>query len=81
MRIIIQEEKGKKRVLRFPTGLFCNRFAAMLLRRSLKKKGVTVTRKQTSHLLKVLKQYRRTHPEWELIDLRDKKGQRVQIKL
>ena len=81
MRIIIQEEKDKTRVLRFPTGLFCNRFAAMLLRHSLKKKGVTVTRKQTAHFLKTLKQYRRAHPEWELADIRDQKGRRVQIKL
>ncbi|MBR2019047.1 MAG: hypothetical protein IKA05_01455 [Clostridia bacterium] len=81
MKIVIREEERKTRTFQLPSALLLNRFSAMLIRRALKKKGVTVTRKQTARFLKALKHYKCEHRDWKLLEICDKKNQHVEITL
>ena len=68
-------------VFRFPTGLIANGLTAGIIRRKLKKEGITLTRKQTTQLVKGLKQYKKTHPHWNLVEVDFHNGDTVKVKL
>ena len=66
---------------RFPTALIINRFTAGIIRRKLKKEGITLPLKQTLLLIKELKRYKKNHTEWNLVEIEDQNGNTVQIKI
>ena len=68
MKIAIKWDETKL-TLRFPTGLVLNRLTAGIVRKSLKKQGVRLTRKQTVLFIKELKKYRRHHRDWNLVEV------------
>ena len=80
MKIIVRESKRNIH-LRFPTGFVLNGCTAFALCREAKKHGVTLTYPQMRTLIKALRQYRKTHPDWALVEVRGAKGEYVQIKL
>ena len=80
MKIEISKKGGMQFSIAFPTALLCNRFSAFLVRRSLKKEGITLTKNQTAGFLKALKQYRKTHPDWTLVEVTHADGRQVLIR-
>ena len=58
-----------KLVFRFPTGLVFNRLTAGIVCRKLKKEGFHLTRKQTVLFIKELKRYKKTHRDWNLVEV------------
>ena len=80
MKISIKSDKLKM-VLRFPTGLVINRLTAGIIRRSLKKKGIHLSRKQTVLLIKELKRYKKTHRDWNLVEVTESGTNSVIIKI
>ena len=70
-----------KLVLRFPTGLILNRLTAGIVRGSLNKQGVTLTRKQTVLFIKELKRYKKTHRDWNLVEVEETGKNSVIIKI
>ena len=67
--------------LRFPTGLILNRFTAGIVRRKLKKEGIHLTRKQTVLFIKELKKYKKTHRDWNLVEISENDTNSVIIKI
>ncbi len=68
-------------VFLLPTGLIANRFTAGIIRRKLKKEGVRLTRKQTSLFIKVIRRYKKNHPDWNLVEVNGKNGDAVKVKI
>ena len=80
MKIEIIKPQGSEIRISFPTALLCNRFSAFLVRRSLKAQGLMLTKKQTASFLKALKNYRKTHPDWTLVEVIHADGRQVLIR-
>ena len=70
-----------KLVFRFPTGLVLNRLTAGIACRKLKKEGFHLTRKQTVLLIKELKRYKKTHRDWNLVEITENGTNSVIIKI
>ena len=68
-------------VFRFPTGLMANGLTAGIIRRKLKKAGILLSRKQTARLIKTLRQYKKTHADWNLVEVDSQNGDTVRIKM
>ena len=79
MKIEIIKPQGSEIRISFPTALLCNRFSAFWIRRSLKKQGVILTKKQTTKFLKALKKYRKEHTDWKLVEVHTADGEHVVI--
>ena len=80
MKIAIKWDETKL-TLHFPTGLVLNRLTAGMVRRSLKKKGVRLTRKQTVLFIKELKRYKKSHRDWNLVEVEEDGKNSVIIKI
>lgn len=70
-----------KTVFMFPTRLAINRLTAGFIRRKLRKEGVKLSRKQTVRMIKTLHKYRRNHPEWNLVDVREAGGDHIIVRI
>ena len=80
MKIAIKWDETKL-TLRFPTGLVLNRFTAGFGSRMLKKEGIHLTRKQTVLFIKELKRYKKTHRDWNLVEVSENDTNSVIIKI
>ena len=80
MKIAIKWDETKL-TLHFPTGLVLNRLTAGIVRKSLKKQGVRLTRKQTVLFIKELKRYKKTHRDWNLVEVEEDGKNSVIIKI
>ena len=80
MRIIAKGEDYNVR-LQLPTGLVCNRFTAVAISKEAGKYGVKLRRSQMNVLFKALKDYRKIHPDWVLVEVNGAKGEYVQVKM
>jgi len=67
--------------LRLPTALALNRCTAGVVCKELKKEGINLTRKQTVLLIKELKRYKKTHRDWNLVEISENDTNRVIIKI
>ena len=81
MRIYIKEEGGHKLDIRIPTGMALNRVTAGIAAGICKKNGMEITKSQLFVLIKAIKEYKKHHPEWKLVELQDGDGDFVEIKL
>lgn len=68
-------------VFRFPTGLVLNRLTAGIVCRRLKKEGIHLTRKQTVLFIKELKRYKRTHRDWNLVEIEGSDEDSIIVKI
>ena len=80
MKIAIKWDETKLTLL-FPTGLILNRLTAGFVRKQLKKEGVNLTRKQTVLFIKELKRYKKTHRDWNLVEVEENGKNSVIIKI
>ena len=80
MKISIKSDKSKM-VLRFPTGLVINRLTAGIIRKSLKNKGIHLSREQTVLFIKELKKYKKTHRDWNLVEITENDKNSIIIKV
>lgn len=81
MRIIIIDVSGKKSRIRLPAGLLMNGLSARFLSAKAKQKSISLSVGQLRILFRALKRYKRTHPEWVLIEVNDHDGENVKIML
>ena len=80
MKISIKSD-DLKLTLRLPTGLILNRLTAGIVCRKLKKEGIHLTRKQTVLFIKELKKYKKTHRDWNLVEISENDTDSVIIKI
>ncbi len=81
MRIRISGSDGKLNLC-VPTGLVLNRLTLGPVLTALNRKyNLPVKREQAGEFARALRQYRREHPEWVLVDVESADGERVYIKV
>ena len=80
MKIVVKEDSRNFR-LHLPTSLMLNRCVACAVCREVKKHEVKLNSRQLNRLFKVLKDYRKTHPDWVLVEVHGAKGEYVQISI
>ena len=80
MKIKVRAE-GVNLNLPIPTGLVLNRFTAALLPKVLEESGIHVTQAQAQRLVAAIRQFRRSHPDWVLVEVHAAKGEQVLVKL
>lgn len=68
-------------VFAFPTILLVNRMAVGIIRRRLKKEGIVLNRKQTLLFIRKIKQYKKNHSEWNLIEVEAKNGDLIKVRI
>lgn len=79
MRILVKESSGEKHDIRIPTGLALNRVTAGFLSKVCQKNGADISKEQLRALIKVLKDYKKRHPDWKLLEVDDADGEQVEI--
>lgn len=79
MKVIVNETMGNDVNLNLPSGLFMNPVTAAVLAKVLKKHGVELPRKQISEFMKLAQDYKKTHPEWKLVEVDSPSGEHVEI--
>ena len=67
--------------LRIPTGLVFNWFAAAAISKEMGKYGVKISSRQARTLMKTMKEYRKIHSDWVLVEVQGADGEYVRVKL
>lgn len=79
MKIIVKEGNGENLNIKVPTGLVLNHATAGFVSKICKDKGVDISRKQFLMFLKALRTYKKSHPEWKLLEVEESGGERIEI--
>ncbi len=80
MKILVKEQGNTKVNLHLPTGLLLNRFTALFAPMTMKEQdGPKLTAAQAWQLMKTLKEYKASHPEWVLVEVQTANGDHVEI--
>ena len=79
MRIIVNESGGENHDIGIPTGLALNHATLGFVSKLCQKNGVNISKKQLLVLLKALKDYKKTHPDWKLVEVDELDGEHVEI--
>ncbi len=81
MRIYIKEETGKEMNIRIPTGMALNRMTAGVITKACQKNGTDITKEQLRVLIKEVKEYKKHHKNWKLVEIDSADGEHVEIVL
>jgi len=79
MQITVRGYGGKQIRLRLPSGLAMNRLSAGLFSASLRDKQIAVSGRQLSLLFSAARKYKKSHPEWKLVEVQARNGDSVEI--
>ncbi|MBE6730772.1 MAG: hypothetical protein E7564_03680 [Ruminococcaceae bacterium] len=74
-------EKPKRFRIIFPTSLVFNRFTAGIAVKEAEKYGVKITKEQLLHIIKSVKEYKKRHRDWVLVEAVSSEGEEVRVKL
>jgi hypothetical protein len=72
---------NSRTVFTFPTSLIANRITSGFIRKKAKEMNIILTRKQAVELVKQLNRYRKTHRDWNLVEIDCQNGNSVRIKI
>ena len=83
MRIIVKSDNHTDVNLAIPTNLIFNRVSILLLQQICKKQNVELplSKEQLIDFMKVVRKYKRHHPNWKLLEVESADGERVEISL
>lgn len=81
MRIKVHDGDDFRLDLPLPTGLVFNRLTASFAAKAAAEAGVTVTSQQMHRLFDHVKRCKKAHPDWVLVEVTNKDGEYVMVKL
>lgn len=81
MKVSVQEKDGQDINLQFPTNLVLNGVTAGIVSRLCGKKGVNIPTRYMRELIKAAREYKKNHPEWTLVEVSERNGDKVEIRL
>lgn len=81
MKIDVTGGNGRHICITVPTGLVLNRLTAGVLANGASKQGVSLTRAQLIALICALRECRRRHTDWKIVEVESADGKRVEITL
>ena len=80
MIVKIRSKDGPNLFIPIPTGLFCNRLTAGIAAKAMAQNGMTITPEQMVKLFRVIRQVKRRHPDWVLVEVTSANGDCVYVK-
>ena len=81
MEIRIKDKDGTNLWIPLPTGLVCNRFTAAIAAKAVAEQGISLSAGQLSRLFAVCRTFKRTHPDWVLVEVDSTDGDYVRVRL
>ena len=81
MLIKVRSQDGPNLTIPIPTGLFCNRLTAGIAAKAMEQNGFHATPEQMVRFFRVVRQYKRRHPDWVLTEVQSADGDYVYVKL
>lgn len=79
MYITVKERRGKNKGLYLPNGLVLNRLSARIISARWKDKNGNLSGKQLHVLFRAIKAYKKTHPDWKIVEVNSQNGETVEI--
>ena len=79
MRITVREGGGKNICLIFPTGLVLNRVTAAIGSVQLRKENISISAEQLHVLFRTIKDYKKAHRDWKMVEVQSSEGDMVEI--
>lgn len=80
MKIHINDD-GKDFNIILPSGIFMNRACVAIIQKKLKKKGLDLPPDLLYELIKTIKQYKKDHEEWSLVEVSSADGAEIEIRI
>lgn len=81
MRIKVKDGETFRLNLPLPTGLVLNRLTAGFACKAMEENGVQITYRQMVKLICAIKAYKRSHPDWVLVEVRSAGGEEVSVQI
>ena len=74
-------KKNNRTLFAFPTFLIFNTFTSRVFKGKLKEEGISLTGKQLRAIIKEGRLYKRTHPDWNIVEIETECGDVLTIKI
>jgi len=81
MKITITDTGGKTFNVPLPSGLVLTPVTALIAPAVMQKHNISITYPQTAKFIHALNKYRRSHPEWVLVEVFEADGSTVEIRI
>ncbi len=86
MRVYVNDSDGTNINIRIPTGLLLNRLTALILSKVLTTVpgipgDIKLSKEQAYLFLKIIKDFKKSHPGWRLVEVHSADGDVVEITL
>lgn len=81
MQIRVKDKDGTNLFVPLPSGLVFNGLTAGIAARVASENGVNITPDQMRRLFAIIRQYKKAHPDWILVEVQSADGDEVMVKL
>ena len=81
MIVKVRAEDGPNLTIPIPTSLLCNRLTAGFSAKVMEQNGVHATPEQMVRFFRAIRQYKRKHPDWVMVEVESSTGDYVYVKL
>ncbi len=79
MKVIVETPNGRNIRIALPTGVILNRFSALIASKTAQKNGQTLTYEQAYSFMSALKDFKRQHHNWKLVEVESASGNHIEI--
>ena len=81
MKVVVKSASERDIRIPLPSFLFWNSMTALIAAGFLRKKQIPVTAGQLRKLFREVRLYKRSHPQWTLVEVQEADGGQVTVKL
>ena len=81
MIVKVRAKDGPNLTIPIPTGLLCNRLTAGFSAKMMEQNGMHATPEQMVRFFRAVRQYKRKHPDWVMVEVESSTGDYVYVKL
>ena len=81
MIVKVRAEDGPNLTIPIPTGLLCSRLTAGFSAKIMEQNGIHATPEQMVRFFRAVRQYKRKHPDWVMVEVESSTGDYVFVKL
>ena len=81
MIVKVRAKDGPNLTIPIPTSLLCNRLTAGFSAKMMEQNGMHATPEQMVRFFRAVRQYKRKHPDWVMVEMESSTGDYVYVKL
>ena len=81
MIVKVRAKDGPNLTIPIPTSLLCNRLTAGFSAKMMEQNGMHATPEQMVRFFRAVRQYKRKHPDWVMVEVESSTGDYVYVKL